>query len=143
MSGIRRDLSALAMLIVLISLTISGRAMVSVEPDLPGIVSTSPEGYQPIRASVIDDAPSRYTLDIRKFSNIGVDEAAPSFALYITNNLPSKCGDFRDLDLNLRAIDKYKRVMNLNGHENVLKALDVFGCIIIRNSDIKAIPPAL
>lgn len=125
------------MLIVMGSLVISGRAMISAEPDMPGIVSTSPEGHQAIRATVLDDTPSHYTLDFRKFSNIGVDPNAPSFALYITSNLPTKCGDFRDLGLTLQKKEEYKRVVNLDGQDHVLQALDVYGCIIIRNTDLK------
>lgn len=124
------------MLVLLCSLAVSGRAMIAEKGDIPDIPAISPEGHEAIRASVIDSTPSRYTIDVRKFANIGVDEAAPTFALYIRTSLPSKCGDFRDVELPYRKPAKYKRTFNMTGEEKVLRALGEYGCIIVRNSSV-------
>jgi len=120
-------------LLVLSSLAVTGRAKISEKADVPDLATISPEGHQAIAASVINDDPARYTIDVRKFSNIGVDENAPTFAVYLTNSLPSKCGDFRDLELNYSKPDKYKRVFNLSEQEKVVRAIDEYGCVVMRN----------
>ncbi len=125
------------MLVVLCSLAVSGRAMIAEKDDIPDIPSISPAGYEPIRASVIDPSPARYTIDVRKFANIGVDEEAPVFALYVTSSLPSKCGDFRDTEVPYWKSGKYKRVFNLTGEEKLLRAIKGYGCVVLRN-----VPPA-
>lgn len=133
----RRYASAIIMLVVLCSLAVSGRAMIAEKDDIPDLPSMSPEGFEPLRASVIDPNPSSFTIDVRKFANIGVNEDAPDFAIYTTNNLPSKCGDFRDLELRYSKHNKYKLTMNLMGHEKVFRALKGYGCIILHNQKIE------
>ncbi len=129
----KRYISAIVMLIVLCSLAVSGRAMIAEKEDIPDLPSISPEGHQAIRASVLNDDPAHYTIDVRKFANIGVNEEAPTFAVYLTNTLPGKCGDFRDLELQYAKPAKYKRVFNLADHEKVLRAINSYGCVVIRN----------
>lgn len=130
---LKRYLSAIVMLVVLCSLAVSGRAMIAEKDDIPDLPSISPEGHEPIRASVINPNPASYTIDVRKFANIGVDETAPTFALYTGTSLPSKCGDFRDIELPYWKPDKYKRSFNMTGEEKVMRALQEYGCIVLRN----------
>ncbi len=129
----RRYASAIIMLVVLCSLAVSGRAMIAEKDDIPDLPSMSPEGFEPLRASVIDPNPSSFTIDVRKFANIGVDEDAPSFALYVKNNLPTKCGDFRDAELSYWKPSKYRRVFDFSREEKLMRALEGYGCIIVRN----------
>lgn len=130
----RRYASAIIMLVVLCSLAVSGRAMIADKGEIPDLPSISPEGHQPIRASVLNPAPSHFTIDVRKFANIGANEDAPTFALYTGSTLPKRCGDFRDLTLDYWKPDKYRRVFNFSGHEKVVRALDGYKCIVLRNS---------
>ena len=124
------------MLALTCGLAVTGRAKLVEPADIPGIAAVSPQEHQAIRASVINATPSNYTIDVRKFANIGVNEDAPTFAVYVTNSLPSKCGDFRGEDLPYWKPSKYKRTFNLQGHDDVLKAIDSYGCVVIKN-----IPP--
>ena len=125
--------SAFVMLVVLCSLAVSGRAMIAETGEIPDLPSVSPEGFVPLRASVVDSNPARFTIDVRKFANIGVDEDAPTFALYTKNTLPGKCGDFRDVELSYSKPSKYRRVFNLSGEDKLLRAIDGYGCVILRN----------
>lgn len=131
---LRRYLSAIIMLVVLCSLAVSGRAMIAEKDDIPDIPSISPEGYEAIRASVINPNPASYTIDVRKFANIGVNEDAPMFAVYTGTSLPSKCGDFRDIELSYWKPEKYKRSFNLTNQEKVLRAIKGYGCVVLRNA---------
>jgi hypothetical protein len=130
----RRYASAIVMLVVLCSLAVSGRAMIADKGEIPDLPSISPEGHQPIRASVLDHTPSHFTIDVRKFANIGVDENATTFALYLGTRLPKRCGDFRDVDLAYWKPSKYKRVFNLSGKDKVLSAIENYHCIVLRNA---------
>jgi hypothetical protein len=96
----------------------------------------SPNGHQEIKASVINDDPSSYKIDVKKLANMGVNEEAPTFAVYTKSSLPSQCGDFRNLELPYKKPTKYEREFNLSGHPEVLNALDSYGCVVMRN-----IPP--
>jgi len=129
----RRYASAIIMLVVLCSLAVSGRAMIAEKDDIPDLPSMSPEGFEPLRASVIDPNPSSFTIDVRKFANIGVDEDASYFALYTNSSLPSKCGDFRDVELSYWKPSKYRRVFDMSREEKLLRALKGYGCVILRN----------
>jgi hypothetical protein len=137
MSGdddMKRYLSAIVMLVVLCSLAISGRAMIAEKDDIPDLPTISPAGHEAIRASVINANPASYTIDVRKFANIGANEEAPTFALYLGSTLPGKCGDFRDLDLPYWKPAKYKRTFNLEGHEKFMRAIKEYKCVVVRNT---------
>lgn len=138
MSGLeemKRYASALFMLVALCSLAVSGRAMIAEKDDIPGIPSMLPEGNEPIRASVVNTDPDNFTLDVRKFANIGVDEGAQTFAIYIDTSLPRKCADFRGLNLPMWKSAKYKRSLNLSSHPEVIEGLNGYGCIVILNKE--------
>lgn len=133
----KRYASAVFMLVALCSLAISGRAtLMASTADVPGIPSVPPDDFEAIRASVINPDPAEFTIDVRKFANIGVNEDAPVFAVYTSSSLPDKCGDYRDLDLSYRKPSKYKRIFDLRDHADVLQAIKVYHCIVMRN-----IPP--
>ena len=133
--GFQNYLIAAVMLVSLCMLAVAGRAkIVEKDVDLPSVSAVSPDEFEAVRASIIDKEPSRYTIDVRKFANVGVDEDAEFYALYTQQNLPGQCGDFRNLELPYSKPDKYKRVFNLSDHDDVLKAIDAYGCIVVRNS---------
>lgn len=131
---LKRYFSAIVMFVVLCSLAVSGRAMIAEKDDIPDIPSISPEGYEAIRADVLNPAPANFTIDLRKFANIGVDENAPVFAIYTGSSLPTKCGDFRDMDIPTWNPAKYKRAFNLTGKEKVVRAFEGYGCVVLRHS---------
>ena len=131
---LKRYLSAIVMFVVLCSLAVSGRAMIAGKDDIPDLPSISPEGHEPIRASVINPNPANYTIDVRKFANIGVNEDAATFAVYIGSSLPTKCGDFRDVELPYWKPGKYKRSFNMSGEEKILRAFEGYGCVVLRNT---------
>ncbi|MCD8496914.1 MAG: hypothetical protein LRZ85_01790 [Alphaproteobacteria bacterium] len=86
-----------------------------------------------MKAFVIDPVPGQYTIDVETLSNLGVDEQAPTFAVYITNRVPDTCGDFRALELPYQKPEKYLRQFDLSAHGEVLQALDEYGCVVMRN----------
>lgn len=129
----KRYVSAIVMLLVLCSLAVSGRAMIAVDDDIPGIPSLPPVGYEGLRAGIVSAEPARFTLDVRKFANIGVDQDAPYFAVYVRSALPTKCGDFRTLEAPHWSPSKYRQAYDLRGQEKAITALRAYGCIILPN----------
>lgn len=133
---------AVAMLIVLCGLAVTGRMKIAdqlagkAEAATQDITLISPYEYefQPIRADIVNDSPSRFTIDVENFANIGADEEAPVFAIYTDSYMPDECGDFRDLELDYRKPSKYERQFNLSRHKDVLEAIDVYGCVVIGNN---------
>lgn len=133
----KRYFSALVMLVALCSLAVSGRAKImDHSADVPGIPSIDPHEFQPIRASITNPDPGKFTIDVRKLANIGANEDAPIFAVYTSSSIPTKCGDYRDLELPYWKPSKYKRTFDLRDHPEVLKAINAYQCVAIRN-----IPP--
>lgn len=105
--------------------------------DSEKVSTVSPSDHETIKASVLSDNPSAYKIDVKKFANMGVNEEAPTFAVYITESVPARCGDFRDLELPYKKPTKYERQFDLSEHKEVLAALDHYGCVVMKN-----IPPA-
>lgn len=95
--------------------------------------TVTPEGHEPILASVIDPTPEAYTINVRKLANLGANEDAPTFAVYITGRLPENCGDFRSLELPYEKPEKYKRRFNLSEHKDVITSLEKHGCVVMKN----------
>lgn len=132
---------ALVMLIVLCGLAATGRAKIMGKEDGGGkdadrhanYALISPEEFQPIRADIVDDTPAKFTIDVKNLANISADDEAPVFAVYTESSLPGQCGDFRDLSLAYKKPSKYEREFDLSTHEDVLKAIDAYGCIVLRN----------
>ena len=105
------------------------------KPSTP-IKTTSPQGHQAIKADIIDPTPSNLTINVKKLANINVNEEAPTFAVYTTPTKPRQCGDFSNLEIHYEKPTKYTRVFNLSKHRDVLKAINSYGCVVIKN-----IPP--
>lgn len=131
---------AVVMLTVLCGLAVTARAMIDnhdghrtkhVAALSQKLVS--PYDFQPIRAEVLSDNPHHYTIDVKKLANISVNEEAPVFAVYTESRIPDKCADFRSLEISYKKPSKYQRVFDLSKHKDVLKAIDAYGCVVMRN----------
>ncbi len=139
---LKKYLIAVVMLVVLCGLAITGRAKISDRKETdkkPGgaeIALVSPEEFQPIRADIVNDNPSKFTIDVENLANISADDDAPVFAVYVDSTMPDQCGDFRKLQLNYKKPSKYERQFNLSDHKEVLDAINHYGCVVMRN-----IPP--
>jgi hypothetical protein len=96
--------------------------------------TTSLESHQPIKAEVIDDNPSHFTIDVEEFENADADEEAPTFALYTSEEPPKTCGDFSDLDLKYEKPEEHKRMFDLTDHKDVLDALKKYQCVVVKNN---------
>lgn len=134
---------AAAMLIVLCGLAVTGRAKISGDQEQEAkkaakheIALVSPAEFQPIRADIVSKKPSKFTIDVENLANIGADDDAPVFAVYTQSSLPDQCGDFRSLELNYKKPSEYTREFDLSQHEQVLEAIDAYGCVVMKN-----IPP--
>ena len=101
------------------------------------IATVSPKAHEAIKATVVNDSPGSFTIDVEKLANLGADQEAPTFAIYLTDSLPKTCGDFRELELPYKKPEKYIRKFDLSDHKDVLAAIDKFGCVVMKN-----VPPA-
>lgn len=95
--------------------------------------TVSPANHEPVKFEVQNDNPARYTINLKKAANLGVNQDASTYAMYRTSTLPSRCGNFLKTDLNYEKPDKYHRVFNLTNNPEVLTAIDKYGCVIIPN----------
>jgi hypothetical protein len=102
------------------------------------IATTSPDGHQAIKAKIIDANPAQYTINVRTLANFGANENAPTFAVYTSARPPAQCGDFSNLEITYQKPTKYTRVFNLTRHRDVLKAINAYGCVVIKNIPPKA-----
>ena len=102
-----------------------------------GIATVSPKAHEAIKATVVNDSPGSFTIDVEKMANLGADQEAPTFAIYMTDSLPKTCGDFRELELPYKKPEKYIRKFDLSDHKDVLAAIDKYGCVVMKN-----VPPA-
>lgn len=135
---------AFVMLMVLCGLAATGRAKISGDQDREAqkaasqeITLVSPTEFQPIRADIISDKPSKFTIDVENLANIGADDDAPVFAVYTQSTLPDQCGDFREVELQYKKPSKYKREFDLSDHKDILAAIDSYGCIVMKNTPPK------
>lgn len=131
---LKKYLSAIIMLVVLCGLAGAGRAKISNNEQDLGIQTASPVGHEPLRADIVNTKLSNFTLDIQQFANIGTSEEAQTYAVYTKGTLPGTCGDFSQAELTYWEPSKYKRSFDLRGHKDVVKALDKYGCIIVRSN---------
>lgn len=138
----KKYLSAIVMLVVLCGLAGAGRAKISHDESDLGIPTTSPVGHEPLRADVVNTKLANFTLDIQQFANIGTSEEAPTYAVYTKGTLPATCGDFSNTEITYWQPSKYKRTFDLRRHKDVVKALDEYGCIIVRNNQSRSIENA-
>ncbi|MGB4107734.1 MAG: hypothetical protein WBK55_08070 [Alphaproteobacteria bacterium] len=106
-------------------------ARVQKAPSQPG--QTSLGSHEAVKAEIIDSDPAHFTIDVHTMANMGVDDEAPTFALYTSENPPANCPDFSNLDLSYKKPEKHKREFDLSENEDVLKALEKYQCIVVRN----------
>lgn len=116
------------------------RAVKPSEADTKGasdkIATVSASDHETIKAEVLNDDPSEFTIDVEKLANINADDNAETFAVYTSSSKPDTCGDFRELELPYEKPEEYKRVFDLSDHPEVIEALDSYHCVVMRN-----IPP--
>jgi len=93
----------------------------------------SPKGHEAIKAKVIKDDPSDYTINVKMLRNMGVDEEAETFAVYISSRLPKECDDFSSLEIPYSRPKKYLRRFDLSSHMDVYDALQDHKCVVIKN----------
>jgi hypothetical protein len=98
-----------------------------------GTKTTALKSHQPIKAEVIDSDPAHFTIDVGKLANKDADDNAKTFALYTSDDPPKTCGDFSELDLKYEKPEKHKRIFDLSGHKDVLKALKKYQCVVVKN----------
>lgn len=97
------------------------------------ISTTSPKGHEAVKAEVLDATPANYTIDVQSFSNLGVDQDAPTFAVYTSSRLPETCGDFSSTGLGYEKPSKYRRVFDLSKQQDIITAINQYGCVVIPN----------
>lgn len=90
---------------------------------------------QPIKAEIINDDPAQFTIDVGFMANSGANTNAEFFAVYVSDEKPADCADFRDVDLAFEKPEKHHRRFNLSEHEDVIEAIDSKQCVIIPNSN--------
>lgn len=96
------------------------------------LVPTS--NFESVRARVIDDTPSRFTVDLGFIRNLGVDRSAPYIALYDQSSKPSMCADFRHITMRGQKLPGNKRRYNLSGQPDLLQAMHEHRCVVVPNN---------
>jgi hypothetical protein len=132
--ALKKYMSAIIMLIVLCGLAGAGRAKIASHSADLGIPTAPPTEHTRLRASIVDEKLSRFTLDIQQFANIGVRDNAPTYAIYTQKSLPSTCGDFSSRDITYWEPSKFKRSFDLRKHKDVAKAFKEYGCVIVKSN---------
>lgn len=97
------------------------------------VATVSSDDHEAVKASIVETDPARFTINVKTLANIGVDDDAPTFAVYVTRNLPDVCGDFRKLKLPYAKPSRYTRRFDLSAHPEVITALQSYGCVVMRN----------
>tara|TARA_B100001750_G_scaffold245879_1_gene266611 strand:+ start:980 stop:1366 length:387 start_codon:yes stop_codon:yes gene_type:complete len=93
--------------------------------------------FQPIKAEVVNSEPSNFTINVRNFANMGVDQKADIFTVYTASSKPEQCADFRDVELPYTKPEKYLRQFDLSNQPDIMKAIEDTQCVAIKN-----IPPS-
>ena len=97
------------------------------------IKTTSPENHEAVKASVVDSDPANYTINVKSLSNLGVDEEAPTFAVYISGSKPDTCGDFSATPLTYQKPEKYLRQFDLSKNPEIVTAINEYKCVVVPN----------
>ncbi len=124
-------LSLILVLCVIGTPMVYALARVQKAPSQPG--QTSSGSHESVKAEIIDSDPAHFTIDVHTMANMGVNEEAPTFALYTSENPPATCPDFSNLDLPYKKPEEHKREFDLSDHEDVLKALEKYHCVVVKN----------
>lgn len=91
------------------------------------------QDHQPIKARVLNEDPAQFTINVKNLSNMGVNEDAPTFAVYTSSRMPQQCADFSSVALRYEKPEKYHRKFNLSQHRNILTAIKDYNCVVIKN----------
>lgn len=97
------------------------------------VALVEPSKFQPIKASVTNDDPANYTINVKSISNLGVNEDAAVFAIYISSSAPPECADFTHLSLRYWKPGKYLRTFDLSDNPEVIDAIHAYQCVAVRN----------
>ncbi len=117
--------------IFIVGLGTLGTVIYTLADDIPTI---SPRGHQAIKAKIVSNDPKRFTINVKSLRNLGVNEDALTFALYVSQRLPPQCGNFLHLSLKYDKPKKYQRVFDLSKNNDVLRAINTHKCIVIKNT---------
>ena len=98
--------------------------------DSSAVAQTEPV---PIKAEIINNDPSSFTIDVEFMENADANTDAEFFAVYVSDEKPSDCGDFRDIDLSYDKPEEHQRRFDLSDHDGVLDAIEQKKCVIIPN----------
>lgn len=120
---------------------LAARALKPLEPSeskekLADVKSTPIDKHEAIKAEIIDSDPAHYVIDVEQLANLGVDDNAKTFAVYVTKDKPETCGDFTGVKLPYQKPEEYKRRFDLSEHMDVIQAIEHYGCVAMKN-----IPP--
>jgi hypothetical protein len=113
--------------------------MIALPVQAESLKVVAPKGHQAIKAKVVNPEPKNFTINVRMLANMGVNEDAPSFAMYVSGSLPKQCADFRPLKLSYTKPQKYQRKFDLTKFPQVLTALEKYKCVVITNRKPTAI----
>jgi hypothetical protein len=95
----------------------------------------SPEGYEPLRAEILKESLLNFTLDVQFLTNMDTNKDAKFYAIYIQDELPGQCGDFRHVQsIPHEDMGDYKQRFNLRGHQNIVEALREQQCVVVFNT---------
>lgn len=87
-----------------------------------------------IKAEVIDDTPAQFTIDVEFMENADANTDAEFFSVYISDEKPQNCEDFRDVDLSYTKPEEHQRRFDLSDHDDILEAIESTQCVIIPNT---------
>ena len=102
----------------------------AIAADIP---TASPDGHEAVKASVVNSEPANYTINVKSLSNLGVDEDAATFAVYISGSKPDACGDFASTPLTYKKPEKYLREFDLSKNPDIVTAINEYKCVIVPN----------
>jgi hypothetical protein len=97
------------------------------------IQTSSPKGHEAVKASVVNSEPATYTINVKSLSNLGVDEEAATFAVYVSGSKPETCGNFENTPLTYKKPEKYLREFDLSGNPEIVTAINEYKCVIVPN----------
>ncbi len=89
--------------------------------------------FEPIKAKIVSDVPSEYTINVKFLTNTFADTDADVFSVYTSSTRPETCADFRHLELSYEKPSKFLRVFDLSKNEEIIQAVNKQQCVAIRN----------
>ena len=96
----------------------------------------SPEGFQPVKSEIINNAPEKFTIDVDFLQNAFVNREAPTFAFYVTKKTPTTCADFRGQQYRTTQPSDYTYRFNLKADDPLISSVSSYGCVIFNKSDL-------